>query len=75
LYFCLGSHYSSAGVSLHYLIRLEPYTSLSVNLQGGKFDLPDRLFDSIESSFSLSYNNVADVKELIPEFFYFPGKR
>src|SRR6185437_6180235 len=31
-----------------------------------------RLFDSIASSWDLSYNNVADVKELIPEFFYFP---
>jgi hypothetical protein len=70
--FHYGSHYSSAGIALHYLLRLEPFTSLAVTLQGGRFDLPDRLFDSIHGAWELSLNNVADVKELIPEFFYLP---
>ena len=68
--FLYGSHYSSAGIALHYLIRCEPFTTLAIQLQGGRFDLPDRLFDSIATSWELSYNNMADVKELIPEFFY-----
>ena len=68
--FLYGSHYSSAGIALHYLIRMEPFTSLAISLQGGRFDLPDRLFDSIAGSWELSYSNMADVKELIPEFFY-----
>lgn len=41
--------------------------------QGGHFDLADRMFHSIKDSWmSASHNNMADVKELIPEFFYLP---
>ena len=42
--FLYGSHYSSPGVVLHYLIRQEPFTSMAVELQSGRFDVPDRLF-------------------------------
>lgn len=28
--FHYGSHYSSAGIALHYLIRIEPFTTLSL---------------------------------------------
>ena len=46
---------------------------LSVCSQGGHFDLPDRLFHSIPVAWvSASSTNMADVKELIPEFFYLP---
>ena len=38
----------SLGVGpIRYLMRLEPYTSLHIYLQDGKFDRPDRMFDSI----------------------------
>ena len=67
-----GSHYSSAGIVLHYLIRMEPFTSINIHLQGGRFDVPDRLFNSVAAAWELSFNNIADVKELIPEFFYNP---
>lgn len=70
--FMYGSHYSSAGIALYYLLRIEPFTKLAIALQGNHFDLPDRMFDSIAGSWDLSLNNVGDVKELIPEFFYFP---
>lgn len=41
--------------------------------QGGHFDLPDRLFHSVKDSWlSSSESNMADIKELIPEFFYLP---
>lgn len=44
-----------------------------MRLQGGHFDLADRMFHSIkEGWFSASKHNMADVKELIPEFFYLP---
>ena len=43
------------------------------SLQGGHFDLADRMFNSIrEAWLSASRHNMADVKELIPEFFYLP---
>jgi Beige/BEACH domain. len=42
--FHYGSHYSSAGIVLHYLVRLDPFTELAKSLQGGNFDVADRLF-------------------------------
>ena len=43
------------------------------NTQGGYFDLPDRLFHNIHDAYqSASTLNMADVKELIPEFYYLP---
>ncbi|GMH14034.1 hypothetical protein Nepgr_015875 [Nepenthes gracilis] len=70
--FYYGSHYSSMGIVLYYLIRLEPFTALHYNLQGGKFDHADRLFQSIEGTYQNCLSNTSDVKELIPEFFYMP---
>lgn len=71
--FHYGTHYSCAGYVLHYLLRLQPYANMSLVLQGGSFDKPDRLFSSIESSWSsASQENLQDVRELIPEFFYLP---
>ncbi|KAG9149666.1 hypothetical protein Leryth_017584 [Lithospermum erythrorhizon] len=60
------------GIVLFYLIRLEPFTALHRNLQGGKFDHADRLFQSIEGTYRNCLSNTSDVKELIPEFFYSP---
>ena len=70
--FMYGSHYSSPGVVLQYMIRQEPYTKMAVNFQGGRFDVPDRLFCDIASSWKSLLTSVSDVKELIPEFFYCP---
>jgi Beige/BEACH domain/Neurobeachin beta propeller domain/Neurobeachin/BDCP, DUF4704 alpha solenoid region/Neurobeachin alpha solenoid region/PH domain associated with Beige/BEACH len=68
--FHYGTHYSSAGNVLYYLIRMEPFTTQAIVLQSGKFDHADRLFDSIPATWHGCVNNAADVKELIPEFFY-----
>ena len=55
------------------LLRLEPFTQHFLHLQGGYFDLPDRMFHAIGEAWeSSSRNNMADVRELIPEFFYLP---
>ncbi|KAJ6239409.1 beach domain-containing protein [Anaeramoeba flamelloides] len=71
--FMYGSHYSSPGVVLHYTVRLEPFSTHSVELQGGKFDSPGRLFQSLSSSYKMSSSkSTVNVKELIPEFFYLP---
>uniref|UniRef100_A0A915IK38 WD repeat and FYVE domain-containing protein 3 n=1 Tax=Romanomermis culicivorax TaxID=13658 RepID=A0A915IK38_ROMCU len=68
-----GTHYSSAMIVVSYLVRLEPFTQQFLKLQGGHFDLADRMFHSVrEAWYSASKNNMADVKELIPEFFYLP---
>ena len=67
-----GSHYSTSGIVLHYLLRIQPFSSESKKLQGGSYDLPDRLFSSIKKAWRTTQNHTSDVKELIPEFFYFP---
>ncbi|KAJ3430955.1 beige/beach-related [Anaeramoeba flamelloides] len=71
--FHYGSHYSTYGSVLFFLVRLEPFSKLYFDFQGGKFDKPGRLFQSIERSFLHSSElSFSDVKELIPEFFYMP---
>ena len=70
--FHYGSHYSTAATVMNYLIRLEPFSSLVLELHGGKFDIPDRIFNSVQSLWNLCYMQTSDVKELIPEFFYLP---
>lgn len=70
--FHFGSHYSTAGFVMWYLMRAEPFTSLHVQLQDGKFDKADRLFDSIAAAWNGCIHNPSDVKELVPEFFYCP---
>ncbi|XP_061658136.1 neurobeachin-like protein 1 isoform X5 [Syngnathoides biaculeatus] len=70
--FHYGTHYSSAAGVIHYLIRVEPFTSLHIQLQSGRFDCADRQFHSIPATWLTLMDNPNDVKELIPEFFYFP---
>jgi hypothetical protein len=71
--FHYGTHYSSAMIVTSYLIRLQPFVQSYLLLQGGNFDHPDRLFYSIEKAWqSASKENMTDVRELIPEFFYLP---
>jgi len=68
-----GSHYSISGNIYGFMIRNEPFTSLHVSLQAGKFDKPDRLFHSITEVWeSVSGENRMDCRELIPEFFTNP---
>ena len=55
-----------------WLIRVEPFTSLHIQLQSGKFDHPERIFYSIQNSWESCNNNLNDYRELIPEFFCFP---
>ncbi|GMI85758.1 SPIRRIG, Beach-Domain Homolog A1 [Hibiscus trionum] len=72
--FHYGSHYSSAGIVLFYLLRLPPFSAENQKLQGGQFDHADRLFSSIRGTWASAAGkgNTSDVKELIPEFFYMP---
>ncbi|KAL7513979.1 hypothetical protein ACHAXN_011851 [Cyclotella atomus] len=71
--FHYGTHYSCAAYVLYYLMRLEPFSRLALALQGGKFDVADRLFHNVGSSWnSASSENLQDVRELIPEFYYLP---
>ncbi|XP_049336159.1 neurobeachin-like protein 2 isoform X4 [Astyanax mexicanus] len=70
--FHYGTHYSNAAGVMHYMIRMEPFTTLHIQLQSGKFDCADRQFHSVAAAWQARMESPADVKELIPEFFYFP---
>ena len=70
--FHFGSHYSNPAIALFYLMRLSPYDEGAKELQGGKFDLPDRLFNSVLDSYTSAIEDIADVREVTPEFFSLP---
>ena len=70
--FHYGSHYCTSGIVLHYLVRLEPYTTQAIALQDGHFDVADRLFCSLDNAWQGTLKNSGDYKELIPEFFSLP---
>ncbi|KAF2743345.1 beach-domain-containing protein [Sporormia fimetaria CBS 119925] len=71
--FHYGTHYSSATTVAAYLTRLQPFCAASTLIHDGKFDHPDRMFYSIANAWeSASRINMADVRELTPEFFYLP---
>ena len=55
-----------------FMVRLEPFTSMHIEIQGGKFDHAARLFSSIKEAFRLVSTTHNDYRELIPEFFCMP---
>ena len=67
-----GTNYSNPIYVCNYLMRLFPFTHISIELQGNKFDDPNRLFFSVKQSFFSSTTQKTDVRELVPEFYYFP---
>ncbi len=67
-----GSHYSNSGYVVNFLVRLEPYTTQLIDLQNGRFDQADRLFNSIGGTWDSVFMHRGDFRELIPEFFYLP---
>jgi len=71
--FHYGTHYSSAMTVASYLMRLQPFSAAFFLIQGGTWDHADRMFYSIKNAWdSASAKNMADVRELTPEFFFLP---
>lgn len=77
--FHYGSHYStSAGVVMHYLLRMAPFSEMHCELQGGRFDVADRLFASIREAWSANSGvrgtlSSSEVKEVTPEWYATPA--
>ncbi|KAG2501969.1 hypothetical protein HYH03_000465 [Edaphochlamys debaryana] len=65
--FLYGTHYSTPGYVMYWLVRAAP--SHMLRLQNGRFDAPDRLFGSVQEAWEGVLNSTTDVKELIPEFY------
>ena len=53
-------------------MRLEPFSSLHISLQDGKFDCPSRLFSSVSDAYERVVGTSMNFRELIPEFFFCP---
>ena len=70
--YMFGSNYSNPTFVCNYMTRIFPYTHIGIELQGNKFDDPNRLFNSVRLTFKNAISHKSDVRELIPEFFYFP---
>jgi hypothetical protein len=70
--FLYGSNYSNPMYVCNFMMRLFPFSHISIELQGNKFDEPGRLFFAVKNSFFNSTSQKTDVRELIPEFFYLP---
>ena len=64
--------YSNGVYTCNYLIRVFPYSFIGIEYQGDGFDDPNRLFFSIKSTFYNTLDQRGDLRELIPEMFYFP---
>ena len=67
-----GSHYSNPTYVSHYLSRTLPSAFVAIEIQGEKFDDPDRLFLSMNKTFISASSLKDDVRELIPEFYITP---
>ena len=63
-----GSHYSNAAFTCYFLVRLNPFSIIHTEIQGGRFDAPDRLFFNIKEIYKIKEK----YQELIPEFFNVP---
>ena len=67
-----GSHYSNPTYVSHYLTRLFPHASISIEIHGDKFDDPNRMFFSLNRTFETASTLKDDIRELIPEFYALP---
>ena len=63
-----GSHFSNSAFVCYYLVRIKPYSISASEIQGGKFDSPDRLFFNIKNFYKVQ----TKYQELIPDFFNLP---
>ncbi|TKR77171.1 hypothetical protein L596_018191 [Steinernema carpocapsae] len=70
--FHYGTHYSTQAFTLNWLLRVEPYTTMFLHMQSGRFDHSDRLFHSMSEAWDNCQRDTQDVKELIPELYYMP---
>ena len=66
------SNFSNGKYVCNYLLRIFPYSFIAIELQGDGFDDPKNLFNSIEETFYKISSKENDLRELLPEFFYFP---
>ena len=67
-----NTHYSNIIYASNYLIRIFPYSLIGIELQGDGFDSPNRLFFSVKKLMENTLSQKSDLREMIPEIYYFP---
>ena len=65
-------HYSNPVYTSNYLLRIFPYSLISIELQGDGFDSPNRQFYSVKKALYNILSQKTDLREFIPELYYFP---
>lgn len=70
--FFYGTHYSCPTYVSHFLMRVFPFSLISIEIHGNKFDDPDRIFMSLQKTFETASSLKEDIRELIPEFYSLP---
>ena len=65
-------HYSNPIFVSNYLIRIFPYSLAAIEFQGDGFDSPNRQFYSLPKSLENTLAQKSDLREFIPEMYYFP---
>ena len=68
--FC--THYSNPIYTCNYLLRVFPYSLISIEFQGNGFDDANRLFYSVPKICMNTLSQKSDLREMIPEMFYLP---
>ena len=63
-------HYSTPAFVFNYLLRVFPYSFLSIEFKVNIFDDPNVLFNSIEELLISSSSIKSDLREMIPELYY-----
>ena len=67
-----NTHYSNIVYTCNFMIRVFPYVLPAIELQGEGFDNPNRLFYSVKKAMENTLTQKSDLRELIPEIYYFP---
>ena len=70
--YLFNTHYSNPVYTCNYLIRILPYSLSAIELQGNGFDSPNRLFYSFSNTLESTLTHKSDLREMIPEIYYFP---
>ncbi|TNJ29625.1 Lipopolysaccharide-responsive and beige-like anchor protein [Giardia muris] len=72
--FLAGSFFSAPGLVVGMLLRMQPFTSSTLYLHGGRFDVPDRIFSNLEETWrGVAEHVLADCREFIPDIVHSPN--
>lgn len=67
------NYVSNIGSTIYYLVRLEPFITEEILFQSGRYDSPDRMFQSFDITAQIMLGiNTKSSLEFVPEIYYLP---